>query len=171
MVYTVRHPLTRSPDTYRPYSESIGYELCNLDKFPSLRTLLITLSYNRHHRPINVLAKFISQCTKESSLEDLKILFRHDVPALEREKGSQDLERLCINKDWQLLERSLLSRKLFPSLKKMSILFRPKDVTTFLSEQLLNSLHLFLVQGMPALYRLTNPTIAMFDGMLPLPEM
>lgn len=145
------------------YSEilSLGYKYCDLTAFPNLRTLLISLSYNCY-RPLQALALFLSKSRPANSLAEFSIHFRLDVENSER--SSQELTRICTNKDWQLVQRSLIVDNAFPSLSKLNIVFRPRDVATFISDYLNLSLHLCLLKSMPALYALTNPTIEIYDG-------
>ncbi|KDR68561.1 hypothetical protein GALMADRAFT_146218 [Galerina marginata CBS 339.88] len=144
-------------------SDQKEYDLCDLNLFPNLRTLFISASYNRLRRPIVALSHFLSRSPSRSTLEELKILFRQDVPEFEEEKSSQELTRICTNRDWRVLEQKLTLHNQFSSLRKMILVFRPKDVTTFMSEYLRLSLHLSLVEVMPKLYALTSPTIEVND--------
>ncbi|CAA7269448.1 unnamed protein product [Cyclocybe aegerita] len=141
-----------------------GYDLCSLDNFPALSSLLISATYDRHARSLLTLASFFSKTQNPSKLDQLQILLRHDVPQLEHEKGSHDLMRLCAHNDWQTFDQSLLGRNMFPMLRVMKLVLRPKDVTTFINAHLISTLHLSLIKVMPRLYALTNPTIEVFDG-------
>ncbi|KAF8910479.1 hypothetical protein CPB84DRAFT_1763787 [Gymnopilus junonius] len=139
------------------------YDLCDLKRFPNLCTLFISGTYSRSRRPIFSLSRFLSRSGKSSKLEELKILLRQDVPEFEAIRSTQELERICMSRDWRELEQKLTIRCQFPALRKMSLAFRPKDMTIFLNEYLTMSLHLCLVQAMPTLYALTNPTIEVYD--------
>ena len=77
------------------------YDICNTLNFPNLRSLLISTSYNRHKRPIRHLATFLSKSddSTPSTLEELKILFRHDVQALRHEKSPHDTMHMFQHKD------------------------------------------------------------------------
>ena len=100
-------------------------------------------------------------------MQELKIFFRQESPDFEEfepESPSQALTRICMSRDWKEFEQKLTKQALFPSLRKISLVFRPKDMTIFLNDYLTMSLHLCLVKAMPALYALTNPTIEVYDG-------
>ncbi|KAJ3493801.1 hypothetical protein NLJ89_g10934 [Agrocybe chaxingu] len=146
-----------------------GYDLCLLDNFPVLSSLLISASYDRHARSLITLASFFSKTQNQSKLEQLQILLCHNVPQLEHEKGSHDLMRLCAHNDWQTLDQSLVGRNMFPMLRTLKLVFRPKDVTTFINAHLISTLHLSLIKVMPRLYALTTPTIEVFDGKCGVP--
>ena len=142
------------------------YDSCNLLNFPSLRSLLISISYNRHKRPIRDLATFLSKSDSiPSTLEELKILFRHDVQALQHEKSPQDTMHMFQHKDWKIMEHKLSPLNLFPTLSKLRLGLRPKDVGTYMSETLRLSCISSLGQLMPTLCAAMDPTIEVFDGM------
>ena len=69
------------------------------------------------------------------------------------------------HKDWKIMEHKLSPLNLFPSLGKLRLGLRPKDVGTFMSETLRLSCMLSLGQRMPTLYAMMDPTIEVFDGM------
>jgi len=151
--------------------QNADYDKCNLRDFSNLRSLLISISYNRHKRPIWDLATFLSKSDdnsttttpSSSTLEELKILFRHDVPALQHEKSPQGIMHMFQHKDWKIMEHKLCSLNLFPTLGKMRLGLRPKDVGTFMSEHLKLSCISSLGQLMPTLYALMDPSIEVFD--------
>ena len=128
--------------------------------------MLISISYNRHKRPIRDLATFLSKSddSTPSTLEELKILFRHDVQALQHERSPQDTMHMFQHKDWKIMEHKLCPLKFFPTLAKLRLGLRPKDVGTFMSEPLRISCILSLGQLMPTLYATMDPTIEVFDG-------
>ena len=133
--------------------------------------MLISISYNRHwhKRPIRDLAIFLSRSddSTPSTLEELKILFRHDDSdqALQDEKSPQDAMHIFQHKDWKIMEHKLSPLNLFPTLGKLRLGLRPKDVETFMSETLRLSCISSLVQLIPTLYAAMDPTIEVFNGM------
>ena len=155
---------------YQPqtgFSSKEDYDICNTLNFPNLRSLLISTSYNRHKRPIRHLATFLSKSddSTPSTLEELKILFRHDVQALQHEKSPHDTMHMFQHKDWKIMEQKLSPLNLFPTLGKLRLGLRPIDVMTFMSEPLRLSCISSLGQLMPSLYAVMDLTIEVFDGM------
>ena len=69
------------------------------------------------------------------------------------------------HKDWKILEQKLSPLNLFPTLGKLRLGLRPKDVMTFMSEPLRLSCISSLGQLMPSLYAVMDLTIEVFDGM------
>ena len=63
------------------------------------------------------------------------------------------------------MEHILSPLRLFPTLGKLRLGLRPKDVGTFMSEPLRLSCISSLGQLMPTLCALMDPTIEIFDGM------
>jgi hypothetical protein len=145
----------------------VDYDACNLRNFPNLRSLLISVSYNRHKRPIRDLTIFLFKSGEAtpSTLEELKILFRHDVQALQHEKSPQDTMHMFQHKDWKFMEHKLSPLNMFPKLSKLRLGLRPKDVGMFMNEPLRLGCISSLGQLMPTLYVSMNLTIEVFDGM------
>lgn len=145
------------------------YDTCDLRNFPNLRSLLISISYNRHKQPIRDLATFLSKSDKlnstPSTLEELKVLFRHDVQALQHERSPKDTMHMFQHRDWKIMEHKLRPFNLFPTLRKLRLGLRPKDVGTFMSEPLRLRCISSLSQLMPTLCAVMDPTIEVFDGM------
>jgi hypothetical protein len=142
----------------------VDYDTCDLCNFPNLRSLLISIPYNRHKRPIRDLVTFLSK-SDNSTLEELKILFRHDIQAFQHEKSAEDTMHMFQHKDWRIMEHKLSPLNLFPALRKLYLGLRPKDVGTFMNEPLRLSCISSLGQLMPTLCTMMNPTIEVFDGM------
>lgn len=142
-----------------------GYDTCKLGDFPNLRSLFISMSYNRHKRPIRDLVAFLSKADNSTlgTLEELKVLFRHDVPNPQLEEASEDTLFMLQHRDWEIMEHTLIL-SLFPALCKLHLGFRPKDVETFMNEKLVLDLHSSLSRLMPTLYAMVDLTIEMFDG-------
>ena len=63
------------------------------------------------------------------------------------------------------MEQKLSPLNLFPTLGKLRLGLRPKDVMTFMSEPLRLSCISSLGQLMPSLYAVMDLTIEVFDGM------
>jgi len=63
------------------------------------------------------------------------------------------------------MEHKLSPLNLFPTLGKLRLGLRPKDVETFMSETLRLRCISSLVQLMPTLYAVMDPTIEVFNGM------
>lgn len=143
-----------------------GYDTCNLCNFANLRSLLLStsISYSRRQRPIRDLATFFSKSDNStpSTLEELKILFRQDVPGLRHQK-SEDTMHIFQHQDWRIMEHKLSDLNLFPALHKLCIGLRPKDVGTFMNEPLRLALKSSLGNLMPKLYTMIK--IEVFDGM------
>ncbi|PPQ80283.1 hypothetical protein CVT25_003680 [Psilocybe cyanescens] len=143
----------------------LRYKYCDLTGFTSLRTLFISISYYSCYRPLQALALFFTKFRSTSHLTELSILLRLEVENSDRSSpSSQELTRICSSKDWQLVQQSLVLSHSFLLLNKLNIVFRPRDVATITSDYLNLSLHLCLLQSMPNLYALTNPTIKIHDG-------
>lgn len=149
------------------FFSEVDYDVCNLCNFPNLRSLLISLSYNCRKRPIRDLATFLSKSDSStpSTLEELRILFRHEVQALQLEILPQDTLYLFQHKDWRIVEHELGLLNLFPALRKLCLGLRPKDVGAFMNESLRLRCISSLGQLMPTLYAMMGPTIEVFDGM------
>jgi len=63
------------------------------------------------------------------------------------------------------MEQKLSPLKLFPTLSRLRLGLRPKDVGMFMSEPLRLGCISSLGQLMPTLYAVMDPTIEVFDGM------
>ncbi|KAF9475966.1 hypothetical protein BDN70DRAFT_935458 [Pholiota conissans] len=159
----VLHDLSRASPNLRSVTLRLlhqwAYDFYNSDDFPKVENLFISVSYNRHLRPIQALASFLSKFKSQNALEELTVLFRLDVPQLEHENNSQWLERICNNHDWKLVEEQCVVSGRFSALRKITIAFRPKDVKNFMSTYLAATMPVFLVSLMPKLSALTSPTI------------
>ncbi|KAH9481147.1 hypothetical protein JR316_0005667 [Psilocybe cubensis] len=142
-------------------SDHIGHKFCSLGDFPELRILKLSISYDSF-RPLHVLALFLSKSQPAKKLAEISIHLRLDAENFER--SSQELTRICSNKDWQLVQQTLIMEAAFPSLSKLNIVFRPKDVATFISDYLNLSLNLCLLKSMPTLYAQTHPKIDIYDA-------
>ena len=164
---TIYYPIKIKIYINMGFPSKADYDTCNLRVFPNLRSLLISTSYNRHKQPIRDLATFLSKPddSTPSKLEELKILFRHDVQALQHERSPQDTMHMFQHKDWKIMEQKLKPLNLFPTLGKLRLGLRPKDVMTFMSEPLRLSCISSLGQLMPTLYAVMEITIEVFDGM------
>ena len=149
------------------FFSKVDYDTCNLCNFPNLRSLLISVPYNRHKRPIRDLVTFLSKSDNStpSTLEELKILFRHDIQALQHERSAEDTMHMFQHKDWRIMEHKLSPLNLFPALRKLCLGLRPKDVGTFMNEPLRLGCISSLGQLMPTLCTIMNATIEVFDGM------
>ncbi|KAF8805335.1 hypothetical protein BYT27DRAFT_7193076 [Phlegmacium glaucopus] len=145
--------------------QNVGYKMCNLGDFPCLRSLLISISYDRHKRPIRELATFLSKSDTSTprTLEVLKILIRHDVPELQLEKSFEDTIRMFQHIDWKIMEQTLINHHLFPALCNFGLGLRHKDVGTFMNDHLMHNLYWSLAKLMPTLCVSMNPTIEVFD--------
>ncbi|KAF8175844.1 hypothetical protein BJ912DRAFT_1064119 [Pholiota molesta] len=152
-----------SPNTTHAWE---AYDLCHPKAFSNLRSLVISASYSRHSRPIRALASFLSTFGPQSTLEALTLHFRTDVPRLrfQSRTHADSLERMCSHADWRLVEAQCMGAGRFPSLRKVTLAFRPKDVVGMdMSPYLDQTLPLCLMNVMPNLYALMSSTIALLE--------
>ncbi|KAF8175843.1 hypothetical protein BJ912DRAFT_1147003 [Pholiota molesta] len=138
-----------------------SYSLYNPKDFPRLQNLVISASYSRRSQPIRAFASLLSKFNSRSTLEELTIHLRMDVPRqyVESRSHAEPPETVCSDSDWQLVEEQCMVAGRFPSLRKMTLAFRPKDVKHVMSPYLPS----YLVKVMPNLYALTSPTIELLE--------
>ncbi|KAF9533999.1 hypothetical protein CPB83DRAFT_844926 [Crepidotus variabilis] len=144
-----------------------GYGKCNLNDFPSLRSLLVSTPYIRQKRSIYHLQHFFEKALLATELQELAVFLRHEAVGFEAEEfegafGSQDLIEICQDRDWLRLERQLTSGR-FPSMSKLEIVFRPKDVASFMNETLQSVLQQHLMRNVVNLHRMANPSIEIYN--------
>lgn len=82
------------------------------------------------------------------------------------ECDTEELSRICSSSDWHILEQDVAAQRLLPSLEKMKLVFRTKDVAPFVNKTSLASLHSYLIPWMPKMNKHANINIEIADGML-----
>ncbi|PPR00108.1 hypothetical protein CVT24_008964 [Panaeolus cyanescens] len=150
-----------------------GLDLCSFDDFPTLKSLIISQSFNQSERhPIHKLLPFFFKTENTSKLEDLQLHYRCESPyANSCEMTQQDARRLIVSAEWRRLEACLLWNQhldgsgskfngepdtKYPLLRSVAVVLRPDDVAPFMTTNLEASLNVSLTGIVPRLHKATN---------------